>query len=87
MHQESTNSCQELQQELSQKSDLTSFNNQQLQEVLELFDLPFNDLLFKSATVHRQNQNQNEVQISTLLSIKTGSCPENCKYCPQSAPL
>jgi len=85
MHQESTNSCQELQQELSQKSDLTSFNNQQLQEVLELFDLPFNDLLFKSATVHRQNQNQNEVQISTLLSIKTGSCPENCKYCPQSA--
>lgn len=85
MHQKSTNSCQELQQELSQKSDLTSFNNQQLQEVLELFDLPFNDLLFKSATVHRQNQNQNEVQISTLLSIKTGSCPENCKYCPQSA--
>ena len=50
-----------------------------------MFDLPFNDLLFKSATVHRQNQNQNEVQISTLLSIKTGSCPENCKYCPQSA--
>ena len=85
MHQESTNSCQEIQQEFSQKSDVTSFNNQQLQEVLELFDLPFNDLLFKSATIHRQNQNQNEVQISTLLSIKTGSCPENCKYCPQSA--
>ena len=55
MHQESTNSCQELQQELSQKSDLTSFNNQQLQEVLELFDLPFNDLLFKAAQVHRQH--------------------------------
>ena len=50
-----------------------------------MFDLPFNVLLFKAAQIHRQYQNQNEVQISTLLSIKTGSCPENCKYCPQSA--
>ena len=60
-------------------------NNQQLQQALDLFDLPFNDLLFEAAAIHRQNHCHNKVQISTLLSIKTGSCPENCKYCPQSA--
>lgn len=57
----------------------------EVEEVLKLFDLPFNDLLFKAAEIHRQFHNPNAVQISTLLSIKTGSCPENCKYCPQSA--
>ena len=54
-------------------------------EILGLFDLPFNDLLFQAQTVHRQHFNPNEVQLSTLLSIKTGACPEDCKYCPQSA--
>ena len=54
-------------------------------EILGLFDLPFNDLLFQAQTIHRQNFNPNEVQLSTLLSIKTGACPEDCKYCPQSA--
>ncbi len=54
-------------------------------EVLNLFNLPFSDLIFKAAEIHRANHNPNAVQISTLLSIKTGSCPENCKYCPQSA--
>ncbi|MGB0445090.1 MAG: biotin synthase BioB [Porticoccaceae bacterium] len=54
-------------------------------EVIALFELPFNDLLFQAQTVHRQNFNPNEVQLSTLLSIKTGACPEDCKYCPQSA--
>lgn len=54
-------------------------------KVLALFDLPFNDLLFKAAQVHRENFNPNEVQVSTLLSVKTGACPEDCKYCPQSA--
>lgn len=53
-------------------------------EVVKLFEMPFNDLLFEAATVHRANFNANEVQISTLLSIKTGACPEDCKYCPQS---
>jgi biotin synthase len=53
-------------------------------EVQALFDLPFNDLLFQAQTLHRQFHNPNEVQISTLLSIKTGACPEDCKYCPQS---
>jgi len=57
----------------------------QKQEVQALFDLPFNDLLFKAHTIHRQNFDPNEVQVSTLLSIKTGACPEDCKYCPQSA--
>ncbi|WP_246480599.1 biotin synthase BioB [Motiliproteus sediminis] len=54
-------------------------------EVKALFDLPFNDLLFQAQSVHRQHFNPNEVQVSTLLSIKTGACPEDCKYCPQSA--
>lgn len=54
------------------------------QEVQALFDLPFNDLLFQAQLVHRQFFNPNEVQVSTLLSIKTGACPEDCKYCPQS---
>jgi len=55
------------------------------EEIQALFDLPFNDLLFRAQTVHRENFDPNEVQVSTLLSIKTGSCPEDCKYCPQSA--
>ncbi|MCW8107878.1 biotin synthase BioB [Alteromonas ponticola] len=55
------------------------------QEVQQLFSLPFNDLLFQAQLVHRQHFNPNEVQVSTLLSIKTGACPEDCKYCPQSA--
>ena len=53
-------------------------------EVQGLFDLPFNDLLFRAQTAHRQHFPADEVQISTLLSIKTGACPEDCKYCPQS---
>ena len=55
-----------------------------LPEVIELFQLPFNDLIFKAQTIHRQHFDANEVQVSTLLSIKTGACPEDCKYCPQS---
>ncbi|MCV6605789.1 MAG: biotin synthase BioB, partial [Porticoccaceae bacterium] len=49
-----------------------------------MFKLPFNDLLFQAQVVHRAHFNPNEVQLSTLLSIKTGACPEDCKYCPQS---
>lgn len=55
-----------------------------LPEVKALFQLPFNDLLFQAQTVHRQHFDPNQVQVSTLLSIKTGACPEDCKYCPQS---
>lgn len=54
------------------------------QEILDLFSLPFNDLLFRAQSVHRQHFDPNQVQVSTLLSIKTGACPEDCKYCPQS---
>ncbi|MCF7508504.1 biotin synthase BioB [Vibrio sp. D54] len=54
-------------------------------EVRDLMEKPFMDLLFEAQLVHRQYQQTNHVQVSTLLSIKTGSCPEDCKYCPQSA--
>jgi biotin synthase len=54
-------------------------------EVEAMFALPFMDLLFEAQVVHRANFPKNQVQVSTLLSIKTGACPEDCKYCPQSA--
>ena len=57
----------------------------QLAEVQALFAQPFNDLIFQAQSIHRQNFDPNEVQISSLLSIKTGSCSEDCGYCPQSA--
>ena len=56
----------------------------ELSEVRLLFIMPFNDLLFKAHQVYRQHFNPNQIQVSTLLSIKTGACPEDCKYCPQS---
>ncbi len=57
----------------------------ELKEILSLFGLPFNDLLFEAHRLHRSHFDPNRVQISTLLSIKTGGCPEDCKYCAQSA--
>src|ERR1700729_2365865 len=54
-------------------------------EVRALFDLPFPELMFRAQSVHRQSFDPAEVQISTLLSIKTGGCPEDCAYCPQAA--
>jgi biotin synthase len=54
-------------------------------EVLALFALPFNDLLARAHAVHATHHDANAVQISTLLSIKTGGCPEDCAYCPQAA--
>ena len=59
--------------------------NWSIEEVEALFSLPFNDLLFRAHELHRENFKVNEVQISTLLSIKTGACPEDCSYCSQSA--
>jgi biotin synthase len=52
--------------------------------VLELLDAPFNDLIYRAHEVHRRHFDPNAVQLSTLLSIKTGGCPEDCRYCPQS---
>jgi len=54
-------------------------------EVLALLNLPFADLMQQAGTVHREHFNPNQVQVSTLLSIKTGGCPEDCAYCPQAA--
>ena len=54
-------------------------------EIRALFDLPFTELLFRAATVHRARHAPDEVQLCTLLSIKTGGCPEDCGYCSQSA--
>jgi biotin synthase len=54
-------------------------------DIVALYDLPFNDLLFRAQTVHREHFDPNTVQLSTLLSIKTGGCPEDCAYCPQSS--
>jgi biotin synthase len=59
-------------------------NDWTVAEVSEIFDLPFMDLVFRAQSVHRAFQIPNTVQISTLLSIKTGACPEDCAYCPQS---
>ncbi|MDR2123225.1 MAG: biotin synthase BioB [Flavobacteriaceae bacterium] len=60
-------------------------HNWDYEEVEKIFNQPFNDLLFQAQTVHRAHFNPNKIQVSALLSIKTGACPEDCKYCPQSA--
>ena len=60
-------------------------NDWSLDEIRALFALPFNDLLFRAQTVHREHFDPNQVQVSTLLSIKTGACAEDCSYCSQSA--
>jgi biotin synthase-like enzyme len=54
------------------------------EDIAELFDLPFTELVYRAAQVHRENHPANEVQLSTLLSIKTGGCVEDCGYCSQS---
>ncbi|AOV18208.1 biotin synthase BioB [Acidihalobacter aeolianus] len=56
-----------------------------IEEIETLFDQPFNDLLFAAQQTHREHFDPNAVQVSSLLSIKTGACPEDCAYCPQSA--
>ncbi|MCB0343489.1 MAG: biotin synthase BioB [Bdellovibrionales bacterium] len=56
-----------------------------LEQLLELYETPFPDLMYQAQTVHRDNFTPTEVQRSTLLSVKTGGCPEDCAYCPQSA--
>ncbi len=53
------------------------------ERVETLFELPFNDLVHRAQLEHRRHFDANEVQLSTLLSIKTGGCPEDCAYCPQ----
>ncbi len=55
-----------------------------LEDIEALYHLPFNDLIYKAQTIHRENHDPNKIQVSTLMSIKTGGCPEDCKYCSQS---
>lgn len=55
------------------------------EEILEIYNKPMMDLLYEAATIHREFHDPNKVQVSTLLSIKTGGCPEDCGYCPQAA--
>lgn len=57
----------------------------QVADIEELFSLPFSDLIYRAQTIHRQHFDPNAVQVSTLLSIKTGGCSEDCGYCPQAA--
>ena len=59
-------------------------NNWTIAELQAIYDMPFNDLLWKSHQLHRKYHDPNKIQISTLMSIKTGGCPEDCKYCSQS---
>lgn len=69
----------------SQQHALPTGAEWRVDSVAALFELPFNDLLFRAQQVHRANFDANTVQLSTLLSIKTGGCEEDCGYCPQSA--
>ena len=60
-------------------------NDWELDEIRALFEMPFNDLLFKAHSIHREVFDPNQVQVSSLLNIKTGACPEDCSYCSQSS--
>ena len=55
------------------------------EEIIAVYNKPMMDLLYEAASIHRMNHDPNVVQVSTLLSIKTGGCPEDCGYCPQAA--
>lgn len=73
--------------DLSRTTPLTELETAKwtVAQVNELFELPFMELIFQAQTIHRQFHQVGEVQLSTLLSIKTGGCPEDCSYCPQSS--
>ncbi len=60
-------------------------NDWKIDEIKALFEIPFNDLLFKAHSIHRETFDPNKVQVSSLLNIKTGACPEDCSYCSQSS--
>src|SRR6478752_2953976 len=60
-------------------------NDWTIQEIKDIYNTPLLELIFKAASVHRKSNDTGEVQVCTLLSIKTGGCPEDCSYCPQAA--
>jgi len=70
---------------LDQKTPEVALSKLSATEVEDLFALPFSDLIYRAQQVHREHFDANTVQLSTLLSIKTGGCPEDCAYCPQAA--
>ncbi len=70
---------------LNQSCEANTVNRWSVKDIVALFELPFSDLMYQAQTVHRANFNPNAVQVSTLLSIKTGGCSEDCGYCPQAA--
>jgi len=70
---------------LKHSYETNTVNRWSVTDIVALFELPFSDLMYQAQTVHRANFNPNAVQISTLLSIKTGGCSEDCGYCPQAA--
>jgi len=72
-------------QDIYRMTQQSTRHNWSLDEISDLFSLPLNDLLFKAHSIHREHFDANEVQISSLLSIKTGACSEDCGYCSQSA--
>lgn len=67
------------------KAERRTVQRWSVEDVVALYEMPLNDLMFKAQLVHRENFNPNAVQVSTLLSIKTGGCSEDCGYCPQAA--
>src|SRR5688500_11688959 len=69
----------------SQKNKSLMKTNRSRIEIGEIYNTPLLELVYKAATVHREYQDTAEVQVCTLLSIKTGGCPEDCAYCPQAA--
>ena len=69
---------------LNQSCETNTVDRWSVADIVALFELPFSDLMYQAQTVHRANFDPNAVQISTLLSIKTGGCSEDCGYCPQS---
>lgn len=71
-------------QSIASKRNQLEIESWSMQAVEDLYNLPFSDLLFKAQQIHRAHFSPNEIQLSTLLSIKTGGCPEDCAYCPQS---
>src|SRR5687768_3395172 len=70
---------------LNKSCNTATVNRWSVDQIVALFEMPFSDLIHQAQTVHRANFDPNAVQVSTLLSIKTGGCSEDCGYCPQAA--
>src|SRR5258706_3532479 len=82
---ESMNEIAAIQIPLSREADAGPAPRWGIDAIAALFELPFNDLVFRAQDVHRAHHARNAVQLSTLISIKSGGCPEDCAYCPQAA--